>query len=370
MNAEVQGELTTSRTLKAEMVFVPGGVDAILDRITAEVRSISTDISTPAGRSAVASLAYKVARSKTALDDMGKQLVADWKQKAAVVDADRRRIREALDALRDEVRKPLDEWEAADRRRIAAHEAALEEMRRIGVFDADATATEIDGRLAAMENLPARDWQEFQKRADDMRSATLATLTRMRDAAAKREAERAELERLRREQAEREQKERDARIAAEAAEKARIAAEKRAEAEAKAAAEKAERERRRVEDEKRRAEEKAEAAERARVLAEARAREEAEATAKRVEAEKRAAAEKAERERVAAIEAERQRQAAEKAEEEAAAAKRAADKKHRAAINNEIVASLIGEAAIEREQAVAVVTAIAQGKVPHTRIAY
>lgn len=368
MNAEVQGELTTSRTLKAEMVFVPGGVDAILDRITAEVRSISTDISTPAGRSAVASLAYKVARSKTALDDMGKRLVADWKQKAAVVDADRRRIREALDALRDEVRKPLDEWEDADRRRIAAHEAALEDMRRIGVFDADATAAEIDGRLAAMENLPARDWQEFQKRADDMRSATLATLTRMRDAAAKREAERAELERLRREQAEREQKERDARIAAEAAEKARIAAEKRAEAEA--AAEKAERERRRVEDEKRRAEEKAEAAERARVIAEARAREEAEATAKRVEAEKRAAAEKAERERVAAIEAERQRQAAEKAAEEAAAAKRAADKKHRAAINNEIVASLIGEAAIEREQAVAVVTAIAQGKVPHTRIAY
>ena len=63
-------------TLKAEMVFVPGGVDSILERIFAEARSTPRDISTPAGRDAIKSLAYKVARSKTALDDMGKKLVA------------------------------------------------------------------------------------------------------------------------------------------------------------------------------------------------------------------------------------------------------------------------------------------------------
>ena len=40
-------------TLKAEMVFVPGGVDSILERIFAEARSTPRDISTPAGRDAI-----------------------------------------------------------------------------------------------------------------------------------------------------------------------------------------------------------------------------------------------------------------------------------------------------------------------------
>ena len=76
-------DLVALRVLTPAVVFVPGGVDKIIGQIEAEVRAVKTDISTKAGREAIGSLAYKVARSKTALDDMGKALAADWKARAA-----------------------------------------------------------------------------------------------------------------------------------------------------------------------------------------------------------------------------------------------------------------------------------------------
>ena len=54
-----------------------GGVDAILSKIKAEVKSIVFEVSTAAGRKEVASLAYKIARTKTLLDDQGKALVEE-----------------------------------------------------------------------------------------------------------------------------------------------------------------------------------------------------------------------------------------------------------------------------------------------------
>jgi hypothetical protein len=50
------------------------------------------------GREAIASMEYKVARSKTALDDGGKKLVADLKQIPKKIDAERKRVRDPLDA--------------------------------------------------------------------------------------------------------------------------------------------------------------------------------------------------------------------------------------------------------------------------------
>ena len=63
------------------------------------------------GRDAIASQAYKVSKSKTAVDNHGKDLVAGIKAQAAVIDRDRKAWRDQCDALRDEIRKPLDEWE-------------------------------------------------------------------------------------------------------------------------------------------------------------------------------------------------------------------------------------------------------------------
>lgn len=352
-------DLAVVETVSASIIFVPGGVDAILEKIKNEVRSFKPDISTPGGRDAIKSFAYKIARSKTALDDMGKDLVTDLKKQTGAIDADRKRIRDELDALKDEFRKPLTDWESADARRIAAHEAELASIEQIGIFlEPDPASNDIQARIDSLGNLPARDWQEFKQRAVDLLGAVASRLHGMHAAATKREAERAELERLRREQAEREQRERDEKIAAEAAERARLAAEVKARQEAEEAAIRAAAEQRRVEQEKAEALARAEKAEA-----------DTKAAAAKAERDRIAAAEAAEREREAAIEAERKRVADAKAKEAAETEKREANKKHRAKINNEALSGLVA-AGLSEEAGKAAVGAIAKGEIPHVRISY
>jgi colicin import membrane protein len=339
--------LVTIETLTPAVVFAPGGVDAIISKLEADVRAVSTDISTEAGRKAVASLAYKVARSKTALDDMGKQLVADLKAQTGKIDSERRVIRDRLDALRDEVRKPLDDFEQAEKNRVDAHEINIAAIMQAAQFGPDANSAEIKQRLEAVGTLTQRDWQEFAARAtaaaDEVRKVLAAALTQ----AEKREAEAAELARLRAEQAAREQAEREARIAAEAAERAKADAEAKAKREAEQVAAKA-------------------AAEQARVERE---RADAVARAEKAEADKKAASERAERDRVAAIEDERRRVADAAAKEAADKARREKDKTHRAKLNNEALAALTA-LGVEGELGKAVIAAIARGEVPHISIEY
>lgn len=62
------------RTELVALFTKEGGIDPIIARIEAEVRSHVPDVTTKRGRDAIASLAYKVARSKTTLDEAGKSL--------------------------------------------------------------------------------------------------------------------------------------------------------------------------------------------------------------------------------------------------------------------------------------------------------
>ena len=353
------------RALVPAEVFATGGVRALLDKIEREVRAVRTDISTPAGRDQVRSLAYKVARSKTALDAMGKGLTDEWRARTDAVNAERRAIRDRLDALAEQVRKPLTEWEDAEKARVAGHERALAEMVEAPGYGATETAAELELRLSYLRSYPARDWREFAQRAADTLAAEIERTERLLAAARKREAEAAELARLRAEEAERArqeaarlQAEREARIAAEAAERAQRQAEERAAHAARAAAEQAEAERRAAEKQRREAEERAARAEAAAAEAE-----------RRAEAERIAAAERAERDRAAAVEAERRRVAqAEEAARQAEAA-RAADRAHRGRINKAAADALVA-LGLTDEQARLVVTAIVAGGVPAISIRY
>lgn len=352
-------ELIVLDKLTPAVIFAPGGVDDVLAKIAREVRSQHTDISTKAGREAVASLAYKVARSKSALDKMGKDLGETHYKSWKAITAERSRIEKDLDALKDEVRKPLTDWENAEKDRIADHEQAILAIEGLTQWlGVTPSAADIKSRLADFEALPARQWEEFSKRAEAATAAATSTLMRMYEEARTREAETAELVRLRAEQVAREQKERDDRIAAEAAERARIEAETKAKREAEEVAAKAEVERKRVEQEKAEAIARAEKAEADRVAAAAKAERDAQE-----------AAEAAERNRLAAIEQERKRAADEQAAIAADTAKREADKKHRAKINNEALAAL-EKIGVETELAKTVIAAIARGEVPHTKMVY
>src|SRR6185437_576408 len=146
---ERSSALATIETLVPAQVFASGAIETVLSRIEREARerAAALDISTPAGRKDIASLAYKVARSKTALDGAGKDLKAEWLAKSNAVDAERRTLRERLDALADEVRAPLTEWENAEKPRVKAHEDALVAIVESPDYGSAETATELAERL-------------------------------------------------------------------------------------------------------------------------------------------------------------------------------------------------------------------------------
>lgn len=118
-------------------------LDPLIEAIEKEARSLVPDVTTKKGRDAIASMAHKVARSKTYIDNAGKDLVAELKALPKKIDESRRIARERLDALKDEVRRPLTEWEA-EQDRIKAEEA-------MNALHAEALAMneEFDRQLAA-----------------------------------------------------------------------------------------------------------------------------------------------------------------------------------------------------------------------------
>lgn len=358
--------LSVIETLTPAIFSQEGGIDAMLTKLEADVRAVQTDISTPKGRKEVASLAFKVARSKTAFDDMGKDLVADLKKQTGAIDAERKKVRDRLDALKEEVRRPLDEYEAAEELRIAGHQAAIRDMQALaGFIDENPPSEAVIRALTVLDALPGRDWQEFKQKAATARSETFAKLQGLKDVALQREAEAFEAACREAERLAQEQRERDERIAAEAAAEATRIAEARAEAD-----------RQRVERETAEAVEQAAAAQRAveseRAAANARA-EKAESdaieAAARAERDRVAAAEQAEADRVAAVEAERQRVADAQAAEVAETQRREADREHRKAINSEALAAFIA-AGLGEADGVKAITAIVRGAVPHISIRY
>lgn len=160
MNAQMQDhprQLLPIEHVNAVELFTGHKLDELLLQIRAETASIVPDTSTDAGRKAIASTAYKVARSKTAIDDAGKELVAGWKRQAAEVDAGRKKARDYLDDLKIEVRAPLDAWEA--------EQARLEQEARIQREQAEAD------RLAEIERREAELRQREEAIAAQERAA-------------------------------------------------------------------------------------------------------------------------------------------------------------------------------------------------------
>jgi len=310
-------------------------LDPLIELIEKEARSLVPDVTTKKGRDAIASMAHKVARSKTYIDNAGKDLVAELKALPKQIDESRRVVRERLDALKDEVRRPLTEWEA-EQARIAAEKAAEEERQRIeaeqkAALEALRKQVEVDHEMALLMN-DAFDREQAEKKAEAERQriAREEEIARQAEEKAKREA----AEKAQREIDAAAAREREAILAKERAERERIEAQQRAEREQREAAERAEREKQAaVEAERRKAQEEADRIRR--------------------EAEQREQAHLAEEKRIADEQARRE-----------------ADVKHRKAVGTEIVKALLANTSLTRDQAIEVLTAIKDGNIPHTGISY
>ena len=118
-------ELITVVEVNAVEVFTKKGLTAVLNDLVTKVEAIVPDVSTAKGRKEISSLAAKVAKSKTLLDGLGKDLVSEWKEKSKLVDVERKRSRDTLDALRDKVKQPLVDWQKVEADKAAAEILAM-----------------------------------------------------------------------------------------------------------------------------------------------------------------------------------------------------------------------------------------------------
>ena len=362
-------------------LFRDGGLESLLKDIETEARSVVPDASSEKGRKAIASNAYKVSRSKTYLDTLGKDFVAGLKQQAKAVDEQRSMLRNRLDALRDEVRRPLTEIEEAEKAHEDSIKEAIAEMANKAAMPG--SIEDLRVRLEELESVKIDI--SFSRWINDAAAAKAAGIQALTDAIyAAEEDERLRSEAARKAEADR--IEREHRIAAEAAERATREAEARAAQQAAEAAAKAQAEQRRVERERleadhraKEAEKKAaEAAERATREAEARAAQQAAEAAAKAQAEQR----RVERERLEADHRakEAEKKAAEAAERERAridAERRAAEHEEkrkrefearRSDIESEIHSFL--KAAIGNACATVVVKLLVAGKLPNVSITY
>lgn len=187
---ETTGSLST---LFAE----PGWLTKTLQRIAAESREQAArlDISTEKNRKAIKSLRFKIARSKTMLDDAGKDLKAEWKRRSDAIDGDRRLIRDELDALAKEIEAPVLEYEAAEKAIDAANEAEIARIEALAVGLDALSSSEI---VARYKEITDYDYHlRFRARADRATQQTVETLRAAHKTARDREkAAEAERERL------------------------------------------------------------------------------------------------------------------------------------------------------------------------------
>jgi colicin import membrane protein len=342
-------------------------------RLEEQIAELDPDMTVKANREAARSLAYDIAKTKKRLEETANGTTEEMRLIVKAVTAERGKMAEEFDRLRDKARAALTAWEdrekelTAKAQNIVAHFNEVQRGAAAMTFavlsaEVDAIETEFYGEHFGAERIAY---------IEEERTKALANLRPLAERKKQEEEERAELERLRAEKAERDRQEAE-RIAAE--EKARQEKEEeerrqrerdRMEQEAKERAEREakeaiERERR----EKEEAERRAEQAEKDRIAAEERAEQQRQEAAERAEREAKEREERAAKQERERIEAEERR----KAEEERA---RAADTAHRASINNAAADALLNEVDdMTLVQCKAIVVAIAQGRIPGVKISY
>lgn len=309
-------------------------IEGLIKDIREKASSVVGDLNTVKGRRAYISMASNVRSTKTAIDEAGKKLVAEMKKRPALVDASRKKVRDSLDELAVEIRKPVTDWEV-EQERIKAEEemnAKYEEALAMNIeFDRQRSAKiEADHEMALLMNEKFdRDREEARQKAEQAKREHEERIKREAEEKVRHEAEEA----AKREIESAAAREREATLAKERAERERIESEQRAEREKQEALAKAERERIAAEEKAKR--EKEEAIQRERAAAEAREQ-----------------ARLAEEKRI-------------KDEE----ARRAADKEHRKTVNNKALQDLIA-AGVPEECAKLCITAIAKGNITAISINY
>jgi hypothetical protein len=357
----------------APAIYVLGGLKPFLEHTRSQVCGEVPDLTTRKGRERIASLAAEVSRSKKAVENPGRDYLRRLKEMPKVVEAELREFVTEMDKLRDEVRKPLNDWQAAEDARVDRHNSAIAHLKLNAKDLEGITAEDLADRIAKVETVAlGEQWQEFEAEAARAKEDSLKVLRTALAARQQYEAEQAELARLRREAEERAEQDR-IRLAQEVAveqERRRVAQEQQAAREAAARREQelidqAAAQEREAESQRLQLKLQAEQAECARAQAEA----DRVATEQRMEQERQEAARRQDEAAELARQDERRRADAAAAEILRQQEARERDEAHRRSINRSALEAFIA-GGMPEACAKQAVTLIAQRKIPNVSISY
>lgn len=356
-------ELIVIKPAQLAEVFVENGLDPYIEIIKAHVGDIVPDLSTKKGRDAIKSRAYWVAQKKTLIDKAGKEYAADLKSKIKPIDAERKRMRDILEALQADIKKSLLEWQAEEDRIKKVEEDRVEAIRgningiknylplaEGGSFCQlhSATSKQIQTAINRLSELPVGDhFAEFKEEAETAHKAKLDELAEALTFALEKEKLAADKKLLDDKEKERKARAREKEVADKAREDERLKNEKKAQKEC---------------DDLSRDKIRAD-------LKTKRLVQEKIDTAERVEQEKKKAKEKAEKDQEEAVEAERLKLKGIEDVRIEADKERAANNKHRLKINTEVLSAL-KKIITDEKVAEEVLVSLSMGKIPNVTINY
>ncbi len=339
----------------APVIYVKNGLQPFLDHIREQVSGEVPDLETLAGRKRIASLAAQVSRSKTAVEKPGRDYLKLIKAKPKEIEAELREFVNACDTLRDQIRKPLTDWENAEIERVKNIQQKITEIKQVALvkYEVSIKASEALNHLMAIKI--DESFEEFKADAALAKEEAVSTLNDQVDLLVEKEAEAAKQAQLQKEAEERARIEREEQLKREAREQAER---ENQEAIAQAKRDKEAAEQRAIE-----AEEKAKRDAEEKLAKQQREAEEAQKRAQQAEAETCARIEREAREKAEA-------EAAARAKEEADEQARRENVEHQKQVNQAILNALMEHAGLSLLNARNTVIAVVKGQVPNMGIKY
>ena len=162
-------------------VFEPANIDSIVDGIREAALAEVFDPTCPKSRKACKSHARKVVTARNTLSGLAKDLSDDHYNQYKAITAVRIPMEKALDEIRDEVKKPVVDWENAELARCERHEAMIENIREasddLNRYDIESIGLSIDW----VEAQDTSKLEEFRDQAESIITVTLRILNNHRD---------------------------------------------------------------------------------------------------------------------------------------------------------------------------------------------
>lgn len=203
---------------EAEKLFEkPNGLEPIIQSIETVARGlvVAGGTSSKEGISQIKAMVTKVAGVKLSLDNIGKEIVAEMKERPKKIDANRKSMRDRLEALQEEIRRPVTEIE--ERGKLILNISA----RPMNVVNEKSEVVRKAIAVLEREDLSEDRWKESHTAALTAVANAMKALQGILATAEKREADAAEFERMKAENARLQREKENERIRQEATAKAK-----------------------------------------------------------------------------------------------------------------------------------------------------